>query len=316
MATMTDTSEAKRRFVVTVDDPGGLIQEISTLQLVADFFSEEGAPASFFVIPRGEGGWQLDRQEEWLAAAQQAEHQGHDCQLHGLDHWRYEFGPYPAFIFAMGGEDTDERLRLAREESGHLWHRELYVEKLETAIGIFENAFGRRPQVLRTGALSQTPELYDAVADVGMRYVSNMIVNPRGWEYIGGRYDTDVDWDPGVPPRPYYLTENIINLPMISEYAWQLTPEKMEKHLALGLDDLRRVYEDDGVFVLVCHVQEVGADHPYSRELLHSLLEVAREDYEVTFMTLRELIAEIESGELAVLEYEPRITEGGYYSGD
>ncbi len=313
---MASVSAPQMRFVVTVDDPGGLIQEIATLQRVVDFFGEEGAPASFFVIPRGEGGWQLDRQEEWLAVAQQAEQQGHDCQLHGLDHAGYEFGPYPAFIFGMGGQDPKERLRLAREEAGHLWRRDLYVEKLETAIEIFENAFGRRPQTLRTGALSQTPELYDAVADVGMRYVSNMIVNPRGWEYIGGRYDTDVDWDPDVPPTPYYLRQAVINLPMISEYAWKLTPEKIDKHLALAIEDLERVYAADGVFILICHVQEVGADHPHSRVLLHRLLEAAREDYQVTFMTVRELIADIESGEMPVLEYKPRITEGGYYSGN
>ncbi len=313
---MTNLSAPQRRFVVTVDDPGGLIQDIPTLQRVVDFLGEEGAPASFFVVPRGEGDWQLDRQEEWLAVAQQAERHGHDCQLHGLDHAGCEFGPYPAFIFALGGQDPKERLRLAREEFGHLWRREVYVEKLGTAIEIFENAFGRRPQVLRTGALSQTPELYDVVADVGMRYVSNMIVDPRGWEYIIGNYDAPGDWDPDVPPAPYKLTSEVINLPIISEYAWKLTPEKIEKHLALGLEDLRRVYEADGVFILVCHVQEVGAEHPHSRVLLHRLLEVARQDYQVTFMTVRELIADIESGAVRVVDHKPKITEGGYYSGN
>ncbi len=313
---MTDMGASQRRFVITVDDPGGLIQEISTLQLVADFFGEECAPASFFVIPRGEGGWQLDKQEEWLAAAQRAEQQGHNCQLHGLDHGSYEFGPYPCFVLAMDTADTDAHYRQARERFGHLWRREVYVEKLQTAIGIFENSFGRMPQVFRTGALSQTPELYDAVADVGMRYVSNMIVNPRGWEYIGDRYETDVDWDPGVPPRPYYLTEDVINLPMISEYAWQMTAEKVEPHLELALDDMRRVYEADGVFVLICHVQEVGAEHPYSRIMLHKFLQAAREQYEVSFMNLRDLVADIENKTVPVLEYEPRVTTGGYYDGN
>ncbi len=311
---MPSSPQSQKRFVVTVDDPGGLIQGIPTLQRVMDFFGEESVPASFFVVPRGQGGWQLDRQEEWLAVAQQAEQQGHDCQLHGLDHGRYEFGPYPSFVFAMGGDDPQKRLHEARQESGHLWRRDLYVEKLETAIGIFDRAFGRKPQVLRTGALAQTAELYEAVAEVGMRYVSNKIVNPRGWEYIGGRYDTAVDWDPQVPPRPYYLTQDVINLPMISEYAWQLTPEKIARHLALAVEDLRRVYEADGVFLLICHVQEVGAEHPHSRVLLHRLLEVAREDYQVTFMTVRELIGDIESGAVEVRDYKARSAEGGHYS--
>jgi peptidoglycan/xylan/chitin deacetylase (PgdA/CDA1 family) len=293
-----------------------LIQDLVIFQRVLDFFDEESVPTSLFVIPRGEGGWQLDQQDEWLAAAQRAEQQGHNCQLHGLDHAGYEFGSQPRFVFAMGATDPDAHYRQARAEYGHLWHRELYVEKLQTAIGIFENSFGRRPQVFRTGALSQTPELYDAVADVGMRYVSNQIVNPLGWEYIAGRYDSTMDWDPGVPPQPYYLTEQVINLPMISEYAWQMTAEKVEPHLALALEDMGRVYEADGVFVLICHVQEVGAEHPYSRIMLHRFLQAAREQYEVSFMTLRDLVTDIESNTVPVLEYEPRATTGGYYDGN
>ncbi len=307
---------AERRFVVTVDDPGGLIQDLPTLQRVVDFFSEEQAPATFFVVPRGEGGWQLDGQTEWLAAAQAAERHGHNCQLHGLDHAGCEFGPYAAFVYALGGQDPQARLEEDRQRFGHLWRRDIFVEKLQTAIRIFESAFGRRPQALRTGALSQSPELYEAVADVGMRYVSNMVADPRGWAYIRGDYDDPGDWDQGVPSQPYWLTEKVINLPMISEYAWKLTPEKIERHLALAVEDLGRVYEAGGVFLLICHVQEVGAEHPYSRDLLHRLLEVARRDYEVRFQTVRELIADIESGAVEILPYGPRTTKGGYYSGN
>jgi len=87
-------SNAPRRFVVTVDDPGGLVQDLAVFDRVRRFFDSEDVPASFMVVPRGEGGWQLDMQPEWLAALHAAEADGHDCQLHGLDHWNCEFGPY------------------------------------------------------------------------------------------------------------------------------------------------------------------------------------------------------------------------------
>lgn len=306
----------QRRFVVTVDDPGGLIQDVETFQRTAGFFDEEGARASFFVVPRGAGGWRVDREHEWLAAAREIEDRGHDCQLHGLDHGHCEFGPYPAFVRAIGKQAPEERIRAEREQFGHTWCREAYVEKLSTALGLFESAFGRRPQVLRTGALSQTAELYDAAADVGMRYVSNRVVDPRGWAYICEEYDEPGDWDPGVPPEPYYLTEEVIDLPMISEYAWRLTPEKVDRHLALAVEDLERVYAGDGVFILICHVQEVGAPEPLARALLHRLLDAARQDYHVTFQTLSELIADVEAGEVPVLDYEPRMTAGGYDDGN
>jgi len=289
---------------------------VATLQRAAGFFDDEGARASFFAVPRGADGWRVDRAREWLAAAREIEHRGHDFQLHGLDHAHCEFGPYPAFVRAMSKQDPEERIRGEREQFGHLWRREAYVEKLSTAVGLFEEAFGRRPHVLRTGALSQTAELYDAAADVGIRYVSNRVVDPRGWAYICEVYDEPGDWDPGVPPGPYYLTEDVIDLPMISEYAWRLTPEKVDTHLALAVEDLARVYAGDGVFVLICHVQEVGAPEPLARSLLHGLLDAARQDYQVTFQTLSELIADVEGGEVRVLDHEPRTTAGGYDDGN
>jgi len=304
-----------RRFVVTVDDPGGLIQDIPTLRRALTFFDEQEVPASFFVVPRGEGGWRVDRQKEWLAVAREAEQRGHDCQLHGLDHRRGEFGPAPSFIRALGGKDPDETLHSDIEQFGRMWHRRAYTEKLSTAIRLFEDAFGRKPLALRTGALSQTPELYDAVADAGMRYVSNTVVDPRGWAYIIGKYDAPGDWDPHVPPAPYYITDKVINLPMISEYAWKLTPEAIDRHLALAVEDMERVYAAGGVFLLICHVQEVGAREPRARVLLGRLLDAARGNYDVTFQTVTGLIADIESGAVPVLPYEPRIVEGGHYHG-
>jgi peptidoglycan/xylan/chitin deacetylase (PgdA/CDA1 family) len=291
------------RFVVTMDDPGGLIQDLALFDRARRFFDAEGVPGSFMVVPRGEGGWLLDQQPQWLAALQAAEHDGHDCQLHGLDHQNCEFGPYPAMIRVLHqSRDPEEVLRLDTEAHGHTWDKALYLDKLQTAIGIYERAFERRPLVFRTGALSQTPELYEAMAEAGMRYASNTVIDPRGWEYIVEHYDDPGDWDPDVPPAPYYLTDDIINLPMISEYAWYLTEEKIERHLALALDDLRRVQEAGGVFVLVCHVQCVGAEDGLSQQLLARLFEAAREEYGVQFQTLAQLVTDIEAGKLSVLQ--------------
>ncbi len=296
---MTDTN-GPRRFVVTVDDPGGLIQDLAIFDRVRRFFDAESVPASFMVVPRGEGGWQLDTQPEWLAALHAAEADGHDCQLHGLDHWNCEFGPYHEIVRWMSG-DAEAELKRDTEKYGHMWRREVFVEKLRTAIGIYEQAFARRPLVFRTGALSQTPELYDVMAEVGMKYASNLVVDQRGWSYIIENYDDPGDWDPDVPPHPYYLNDDIVNLPIASEYAWYLTEEKIAPHLALAVDDLGRIYQQGGVFILVCHVQCVGAEDGLSQKLLSRLLATARDDFGAEFQTLAQLVGDIEAGELSVL---------------
>lgn len=294
-------TQAARRFIVTVDDPGGLIQDLQVFDRVRRFFDAQGVPASFMVVPRGEGGWELDRQPGWLAALHAAERDGHDCQLHGLDHNNCEFGPYHEIVRWLEG-DPEGELQRSTEQFGHLWSCEIFADKLRTGIGIFERAFDRRPLVLRTGALSQTPDLYGAMTDVGLKYTSNLVTDRRGWAYIVERYDDPGDWDPDVPPHPYWLTDDVINLPMASEYAWYLTEEKIERHLALAVDDLRRIYAEDGVFILICHVQCVGAEDGLSQKLLGRLLSIARDDYDVQFQTLTQLVGDIEAEKLAVLK--------------
>jgi len=312
---MSETTAAKRRLVITVDDPGGVIQDLTPLRRTLDFFAEEDVPATFFVVPRGANGWRIDRQADWLAVMHEAESHGFDCQLHGLYHNHCEFGPYPAFIRALGGRDPDLVLREVEKQFAHTWRRDIFVDKLRTAVDLFRNAFGRTPLVFRTGALSQMPALYEAVADVGLRYVSNRVVDPRGWAYIIGNYADPGDWDAGVPPRPYGLTRTVIDLPMVSEFAWKLTAAKIEPHLALALEDLERVYATEDTFLLICHVQEVGAEAPHSRVLLRRFLDAARQRYQVTFLTVAGFANEIERGEIDVLPYAARVTTGGYYDG-
>ncbi|NPV45930.1 MAG: polysaccharide deacetylase family protein [Armatimonadetes bacterium] len=289
-----------KRFYVTVDDPGGLIQDLAIFERARRFFDQEAVPATFFVVPRGEGDWQLDRQPDWLAALQGAEADGHDCQLHGLDHKGCEFGPIPDMIVALGGDLEAGRQRY-RDQYWHMWRPDAYRDKLQIAIGIFAAAFGRQPLCFRTGALSQEPVLYEVVADLGMKYVSNKVTDPRGWRYIIEQYDDPGDWDPEVPSQPYWLTDRVINLPIISEYAWYLTPEKIAPHLALAVEDMGRVYAEGDVFLLVCHVQCVGAEDGLSQELLRRLFRVARQEHDVTFETVRDLVQGIEEGSLPVL---------------
>jgi hypothetical protein len=288
-----------------VDDPGGLVQNLDQFHIVADFLSSLAAPASFMVVPRHGEGWRLDRQPEWLAALRQAEAAGHDCQLHGLDHADAEFGPHAEFVRAMNHQDVDESLQWHRDQFGHLWSREQFTERLRIALDIFQQAMGRTPQVLRTGALSMHPEMYEAWADLGGRYVSNHVVDIRGWAYIRGDYDDPGEWDPAIPPHPYWFTDRVIDLPIMSEYAWEMTPEKVEPHLALALEDLDRTVAAGGVFILVCHVQEVGG-FELSRDILRRFITQARERYRLVFQTLRDLVHDLDAGTLqAVARPQP-----------
>jgi peptidoglycan/xylan/chitin deacetylase (PgdA/CDA1 family) len=293
---MTGQPREPRRFLITVDDAGGLIRDLEVFGRVTSFLREEAAPATFFVVPRGPDGWRLDQEPEWTAALQEAESEGHDCQLHGLDHGSYEFGPYPRAVLELGGPGAVEAFEAKRGELSREWRTDLFVEKLNRALDIFGHALGRKPLAFRGGAASHSPESFAALNEVGVHYDSNKILDPRGWKYIIGEYERPGDWDPEVQPGPYRVAEGVVELPIVSEYAWQLTPEKIERHLALALEDLERVYALGSVFLFVCHTQCVGTPEDYARTLLSRFFRVAREEYQVQFQTVRELAADLERG--------------------
>jgi len=47
---MSESAAPTRRFLISVDDPGGLIQDLPTFQRAKAFFDEQGVPATFFVV--------------------------------------------------------------------------------------------------------------------------------------------------------------------------------------------------------------------------------------------------------------------------
>jgi peptidoglycan/xylan/chitin deacetylase (PgdA/CDA1 family) len=287
------------RLIITVDDLGALVPLAQQERALA-FWEGLGLRATLFCVPRSRQGWRADQAPEWCAFARRAREAGHDLQLHGLDHAAYEFGPTPVWMRALGGAEEEERFQRIRAERESEWRVARFVPMLRTAREIFAAAVGQEPQVFRSGALSQCAALYEALAEVGVRYASNLVVNPRGWEYITGKYDSDLPWDPAVPPCPFRMPSGIVMLPIISEYAWYVPEQGIVEHVALARADRRRVREAGGVFLLVCHAQCVGAEEGYAREILRRMVGEAREEGEVEFGTVRELVEEIEAGAVEV----------------
>lgn len=286
------------RFLVTMDDLSPAMP-LEVQRRALDFWDKLGLRVTLFCVPRGGELWRADRAPDWQAWAREGRAAGHDLQLHGLDHAAYEFGPTPDWVRALGGEAEERTFRRLRPELEGEWRADRFVEKLRLAQDIFAAAVGEPALVFRSGALSQSPPLYEALAAVGLKYASNAVVNPRGWDYIVGKYDSDRPWDPEVPPRPYRLPTGTVMLPMISEYAWYVPEAHLAQHVALAREDRRRVREEQGVFVLLCHAQCVGGEEGYAREILGRVIAETQAEGEVTFGTLRDLVAEIEAGELA-----------------
>lgn len=287
------------RLVITVDDFGGFVPLAQQERTLA-FWADLGLRATLFCVPRCPDGWRADRAPDWQAFARHAHEAGHDLQLHGLDHAPYEFGPTPVWMRALGGAAEEERFQRIRAEQESAWRVETFVPMLQTARDLLAEAIGEEPEVFRSGALSQCPALYEALAEAGIFYASNAVVNPRGWDYIVGDYNSKRPWDSAVPPYPFRMPSGATMLPILSEYAWHVPEDRIEAHVALAREDRQRVRQGGGVFLLVCHAQCVGGEEDYARTVLSRMVTEARAEGDVEFGTVRELVEAIEAGDLTV----------------
>jgi peptidoglycan/xylan/chitin deacetylase (PgdA/CDA1 family) len=286
------------RFVITVDD-AGLNQPVEVERRSIAYFDRHGVPASFFVVPCGAKG-DLASDPAWVARARQYEAAGHDYQLHGCTHSGFEFGPPPWWMVQICG--PRDRESAAAGYPGHRdgWTTEALRLKFDRGIAAFERAFERRPEVFRAGCLAADRPALDVMADAGLRFDSNRVIDPRGWEYIAQRFDTPQDWDPAVPPRPYWITDRVVEIPTVSEYAWTLSDATLHHFIRLAHEDMRRVSEAGGVFVIMCHQQRVGGANDLPRKVLDAILDEARRAHRADFLTLRALAGLIDSGETPV----------------
>ena len=144
-------------------------------------------------------------------------------------------------------------------------------DRIARGKAIFERALGYAPTGFRGPCLSMSANTYQALANHGFVWSSNEVVNPMGWRYINKDYDAGEPWQPNVPPHPYRYTAGIIEIPMVSEYTWYLTPEDMDRLW----DDpdfcrllMARSRADDGLDLL---------DNLGTQELLEYFQEVDRE---------------------------------------
>jgi len=288
------------KFVVTVDD-AGLGQSVDVERRSVEFFDGSDVPVSFFVVPCSGDGGELSDDASWVRRAREYEAAGHDYQLHGCTHVGYEFGPPESWMVRICGEAAVKAEAEGFKDMRKDWTPEALRRRFDRAIGAFERAFGRWPEVFRAGCLAAQEAAFDCMGDIGLLHDSNKIVNPKMWDYISGDFDSTRPWDPKVKPYPCRLNDKVVELAAVGEYAWRLTDETMHYFVDEALADMQKVTEQDGVFILMCHQQRVGdADDDLPRKALTRILAAARSDFGADFITLRTLVQQIQRGEETV----------------
>lgn len=275
-------------FCLTNDDAGS--QEPELFRALLDFLAAQRVPATFFVVPAA-GGAPLDGKPEWVELLRRAIAEGHELQVHGFEHGVFEFGVPPGFMLDIIPEAA---ARWEREpdviRAAHT--RAALGDKVARGLEILDRALGIAPSGFRSGCLATCDEMYGALADHGLRWSSNRVVNPTGWRYINGQYEAGEAWQADVPPRPHCYKAGRIEVPMLSEYTWLLEPADEERQFDLLRRDYERAREASGVFVALSHYYAMTGPYATGLRVYERAFAHARALGDVRFCTVGQLLAQ------------------------
>ena len=279
-------------FALTNDDAGGESPHLFAELL--DFLADHAMVATFFVVPLS-GGKPLDQKPEWLDLLARARDEGHELQLHALDHSMFEFGELPGFMLDI---IPDAKARWQREpEVIQAEHSVANMgAKLDRGEEIFERALGFEPKGFRGPCLSMCDATYQALADRGFIWSSNLVVNPMGWRYINKDYDAGEPWQPGIPPHPFRYKSGVIEVPMLSEYTWYLTDEDVDRQFELIRSDFDRVHQSGDPFVSLSHYYAMTGEWRAGLRVYERLIDYATRVGGLKFCTLSQLVGQTQAG--------------------
>jgi peptidoglycan/xylan/chitin deacetylase (PgdA/CDA1 family) len=275
-------------FALTSDDVG--THQPERFADLLSFLAERHVTATFFVQPLYEG-VPLDRRPEWRELLQRAVDEGHEVQLHGLEHGVFEFGVPPGFMLDIIPEAKAAwQADPAAIQVNHALP--ILRSKIERGLEIFQRVFGHAPRGFRSGCLAVSDNQYQTLAEHGFRWASNLVVNPMGWRYINRDYDAGEPWDPNVPAHPFIYRAGVVEIPMLSEYTWYLRAEDVDRHFALAQDDFDRARALGGPFVTLSHYYAFTGEWSAGLQVYRRLFAHARATGQVRFCTLSQVLAQ------------------------
>jgi peptidoglycan/xylan/chitin deacetylase (PgdA/CDA1 family) len=259
-------------FAWTNDDAGsGGTAMIESVERSCEYLESRGLRGTWFVVPKPRGEPLTDA---WVRCLCAARDRGHDLQLHGLTHEDcWEFGP-PVRPAVTISPQIAEGYRERREELRQRYTVEKLRARLEEGLEIFDGVLGVQPTVFRAPCGSICPALYEALAQVGMRYETSQYLN-LGTYYHLEPYNRppEAEWTDAYPYAPFRWFSGVTQVPMLGEYTWRHADRYPEEFRALACADADRIAAESPVGVLLSHTHGIAANYEYAFATFDALLE-------------------------------------------
>lgn len=284
----------KLNFILTSDDVGR--DSVENFNKVISLLNECNVKCTFFAVPKPRDAPPLEENKEWVNALKKAIVKGHDVQLHGYTHEKFECGIPKGLILELHGKKGKEELIKTinedREEIEKNLEFKTLFERLSESKKIFERIFNYSPVCFRSPLLGLHKNLYPVLSKLGIKYCSNLVLNPRSQSYIIGERSEKGEWDDKVNPLPTKVQEGIMELPLTCEYSWFLEDNQIDRALELIKSDAEKISKMKNAFMMpLTHFYAI-AKSPASEKLYRRFFEWAKENFDFKSYTIKEYVGE------------------------
>lgn len=281
-------------FILTSDDVGrDSVENFNKFILLLDKYNIK---CTFFAVPKPRDNIPLEENKEWVNALKKAVEDGHDVQLHGYAHEKFECGIPEGLILELHGKSAREALikQISDEKEQieqNLSYDKLFVRLSESKKN-FERIFGYSPICFRSPLLGLHKNLYPVLSKLGIKYSSNLVLNPRSQGYIIGERTEKGEWDENVFPRPIKVREGTTELPLTCEYSWFLENNQIERAFEIMKSDAEKISKMEDAFMMpLTHFYAI-AKSPAGAELYKRFFEWAKKNFDFKSYTISEYVKE------------------------
>jgi peptidoglycan/xylan/chitin deacetylase (PgdA/CDA1 family) len=283
----------KLDFILTCDDAGrGDVKEFNKFLSLLD---EKKIKATFFAVPKPRDNIPLSENKEWIYALKKAISNGHDVQLHGYSHERFECGFPIKFIMSLYPKAERENLIKSLYENRGEIEKNLSLKKLDEKISeskeMFEEALGYSPVCFRSPLLGMHANLYSALKNAGIEYSSNFVLNTYGWEYINKERKKG-GWIKDLYPVFTKTREGITEFPISCEYSLSLNKGNLRRAFSEIKRDARKIAEIKDSFMMpLTHFWAI-AKSPFGEVLYRKFFDWAKKNFDFKSYTISDYIKE------------------------
>jgi peptidoglycan/xylan/chitin deacetylase (PgdA/CDA1 family) len=265
------------------------------LARMLDFLGHFEMPGTLFVVPRKYPALAPLTDDrplvDLLASAMKA---GHEAHQHSTTHHCEENGTADLRMYDLMGPAAKAYHATHRLPLERIWELDAITAQIDWGRRVWADAFGAGSTGFRPGCGAFCTNMYRACRNLGFNWVSSRLISYTGWRWSFGQHDYPVSWDGSGLASD---VEGILEIPMIDDIAWRVSPGKFDAMVELGWQHWQKCVASGWPFILVSHPQMLEFEDNIGYRIHEQLLKRILATGQAVPMTLHRYYQGIKAGE-------------------